>query len=36
MNPTDRRMFLKGSGALVVSAMAATAPLACRSTAKPD
>jgi 2-methylcitrate dehydratase len=37
MNPTDRRMFLKESGALVVSAVAATAaPLACRSTAKPD
>jgi hypothetical protein len=28
MNHTDRPMFLKGSGALVVSAVAATAPLA--------
>jgi hypothetical protein len=36
MNHTDRPMFLKGSGALVVSAVAATAPLACRSTAKLD
>jgi hypothetical protein len=36
MNHTDRRMFPKESGALVLSAVAATAPFARRSTAKPD